>query len=329
MLAKSRMPLFRGAVIGALVAVTGLPVVAVATAISTAAVAAAATPVVGTVLTSFRPGADDAARALADPGDGYVVVAGDAGGDFGVTRVNFAAGLADPSFGGDGQVTTDFGGRPDVANAVASGPSRTTVAAGNDRRRPGRRPLRPLRRPRPRLRHRRTGRRRSGRLRRRRLRGHRPPRGHRSSSPGATPARWSCSASRPTARPTPRSAPPAGPSSPSRTRPGPRHPARRPARRGRRGPVRHRRRPAHRRRHARPHLRVRRCGSPRRRRYYGRRPRPPPRRTAAGRGWRRRQRRPRPPPARRAPRPHVRHQRPRGCARLRPGRHRPGHLGRR
>ncbi|MEA2825963.1 MAG: hypothetical protein QOG43_402, partial [Actinomycetota bacterium] len=128
---RTRMTMFRAVAAGALVVAAGLPVLAIAPAPASAAVAAATTPVVGTVLTSFRPGADDAARALADPGDGYVMVAGAAGGDFGVTRLNFSAGLADPSFGGDGQVTTDFGGRQDAANAVASGPSRTTVAAGS------------------------------------------------------------------------------------------------------------------------------------------------------------------------------------------------------
>ncbi len=119
--------------VGCLWAATLAPATATTAAAAAAAGPALAgtTPAVGSFPTTFRPERDDEARALVDPHDGYLVVAGVAGADFGLTRINLTTSRGDPSFGGDSLVTTDFGGRRDAANAVAIAPGRTVVAAGS------------------------------------------------------------------------------------------------------------------------------------------------------------------------------------------------------
>ena len=89
----------------------------------------------GKVVSSF--GAPfDAASAVAIQGDGKIVVAGSAfNGDFLVVRYN-PNGSLDPSFGGGGLVTTDFGGS-DGAVAVSIRPNGKIVVAGATTANPG------------------------------------------------------------------------------------------------------------------------------------------------------------------------------------------------
>ena len=70
------------------------------------------------------------ANAMAVGADGKIIVAGPAGGDFGVGRLK-TDGLYDPSFGANGQVAIDFGGT-DVADAVALQPDGKVLVAGTD-----------------------------------------------------------------------------------------------------------------------------------------------------------------------------------------------------
>ena len=81
----------------------------------------------GKVTTDF--GGFDVANAVANYPDGRILAAGETtAGDFVLARYN-RDGSLDPSFDGDGKVTTDFGGF-DVANGVAVYPDGRVVAAG-------------------------------------------------------------------------------------------------------------------------------------------------------------------------------------------------------
>jgi len=86
----------------------------------------------GKVTTDFA-GAGDGAGAIAVQPDGKLVVAGgatiDAQADFALARYD-SSGTLDPSFGTDGRVTTDFGGRYEGASSVALQPDGKIVVAG-------------------------------------------------------------------------------------------------------------------------------------------------------------------------------------------------------
>jgi uncharacterized delta-60 repeat protein len=81
----------------------------------------------GTVVTDVS-GASDLALAVAVQPDGRIVVAGEAGGDFGVVRYT-AGGSLDSQFGSGGKARTDFDG-DDRANALAVQRDGRIVAAG-------------------------------------------------------------------------------------------------------------------------------------------------------------------------------------------------------
>jgi uncharacterized delta-60 repeat protein len=81
----------------------------------------------GKVLTDF--GGDDRAEAVALQSDGQIVVAGRSDGDFALARYT-TTGALDPTFDGDGRVTTDFSGGQDGALAVAIQPNSEIVVAG-------------------------------------------------------------------------------------------------------------------------------------------------------------------------------------------------------
>ena len=74
-------------------------------------------------------GGSDAAAAVAVQADGKIVVAGSSGGDFALARYG-ADGALDPSFSGDGMVTTDLGGT-DAGQAVAIQADGRIVVAGS------------------------------------------------------------------------------------------------------------------------------------------------------------------------------------------------------
>jgi uncharacterized delta-60 repeat protein len=82
----------------------------------------------GRVTTTFAGGAS--ARALAIQPDGKIVAAGQSGGRFGLARYG-GAGVLDPTFGGDGRVTTDFTAGDDWANSVAVQDDGRIVAVGH------------------------------------------------------------------------------------------------------------------------------------------------------------------------------------------------------
>jgi uncharacterized delta-60 repeat protein/uncharacterized repeat protein (TIGR01451 family) len=75
----------------------------------------------GQVTTDFVGGADES-RAVAIQADGKIVAVGEMTGfgaeDYGVVRYR-TDGSLDPTFDGDGKLTTDFSGSPNAANAVA------------------------------------------------------------------------------------------------------------------------------------------------------------------------------------------------------------------
>ena len=73
-------------------------------------------------------GADDAGAAVAIQADGRIVVAGQSGNNVALARYT-AAGVLDPSFSGDGRLTTDFGGF-DAGRDVAIGADGKIVVAG-------------------------------------------------------------------------------------------------------------------------------------------------------------------------------------------------------
>lgn len=85
----------------------------------------------GRVVTNFTAG-NDFAFAIVIQADGRIVVAGAAGGSGG--RIALArydpAGALDPTFGGDGKVTTDFSPGQDLANALAVQADGKLVVAG-------------------------------------------------------------------------------------------------------------------------------------------------------------------------------------------------------
>jgi uncharacterized delta-60 repeat protein len=74
-------------------------------------------------------GSDDVATAVAIQSNGKIVVAGYAGGSFALARYN-PNGALDPTFSGDGKLTTDFGGGFDGARGVALQGDGKIVAAG-------------------------------------------------------------------------------------------------------------------------------------------------------------------------------------------------------
>ncbi|WP_245400237.1 hypothetical protein [Nocardia albiluteola] len=87
----------------------------------------------GKVSADLGSGADYARAVVMQP-DGKIVAAGSArdstqGDNFAVIRYT-ADGKLDAGFGDGGKVSTDFGGKADVANAVAIGPDGKIVAAG-------------------------------------------------------------------------------------------------------------------------------------------------------------------------------------------------------
>jgi len=85
----------------------------------------------GKVTTDFSPGDDDIYQVVTQP-NGKLVAVGQSGGDdtmFGVARYN-RNGSLDPSFGNDGQVTTNFTPRYDSAFPVAIQPDGKIVVAG-------------------------------------------------------------------------------------------------------------------------------------------------------------------------------------------------------
>ncbi|MGH2724888.1 MAG: delta-60 repeat domain-containing protein [Actinomycetota bacterium] len=93
----------------------------------------------GRVSTNFVDDALDVARGVAVQADGRIVAAGSAGEDSGNSRFGLARyevdGALDPSFGGDGRVTTNFIAGVDnfdLAEAVAIQANGNIVAAGRD-----------------------------------------------------------------------------------------------------------------------------------------------------------------------------------------------------
>ena len=85
----------------------------------------------GKVTTAIAAGsANDLAHAMAVLSDGDIVLAGQAGGDFGLARYN-ANGALDTGFGTGGKVTTDFSGGEDIASGVAVQADGKIVAAGH------------------------------------------------------------------------------------------------------------------------------------------------------------------------------------------------------
>ena len=87
----------------------------------------------GKVLTTI-PGGSAEVRAMVVQSDGSLVLAGSfdptsGKEDFLVARYT-SAGVLDPSFGGDGLVTTDFGSTDDIGRAVAIDSSGRIVVAG-------------------------------------------------------------------------------------------------------------------------------------------------------------------------------------------------------
>ena len=83
----------------------------------------------GKVTTNFSSGSTDIGRDIAIQPDGKIVIAGGSLGDFALARYN-PDGSLDTSFGGgDGKITTDFGGTGD-AHAVAIQSDGRIVAAG-------------------------------------------------------------------------------------------------------------------------------------------------------------------------------------------------------
>src|SRR5262245_14652956 len=83
----------------------------------------------GIVTTAF-PGGTVSATSVVVQADGKLVLAGSSSrGDFVLLRYT-ANGALDPSFGGDGVVTTDLGGCCEFANALVLQPDGKLVAAG-------------------------------------------------------------------------------------------------------------------------------------------------------------------------------------------------------
>jgi uncharacterized delta-60 repeat protein len=86
----------------------------------------------GRVTTDFADGSEDVAHAVAIQADGKIVAAGASSSqdtDFALARYNIDGSL-DPTFDGDGKVTTDFAGDTDEAFGVAIQADGKIVAAG-------------------------------------------------------------------------------------------------------------------------------------------------------------------------------------------------------
>ena len=75
-------------------------------------------------------GGSDAAAAVAVQADGKIVVAGSSGGNFALARYG-ADGTLDPSFSGDGLVTTDLGGTDDGQGVAIQADGKIVVAGGS------------------------------------------------------------------------------------------------------------------------------------------------------------------------------------------------------
>lgn len=84
----------------------------------------------GQSFTSLQPAPGSTGQAVLVLGDGSRLVAGSAGGDFALAHYAPSETL-DAGFGGDGYVTTDFGGRTDLVRALASAAGSSVVAAGS------------------------------------------------------------------------------------------------------------------------------------------------------------------------------------------------------
>lgn len=72
---------------------------------------------------------DDYAQATVVQPDGKILIAGSAGGDFALVRLD-RDGALDPTFGNAGKVITDFGGNSDSATAIALQPDGKILVAG-------------------------------------------------------------------------------------------------------------------------------------------------------------------------------------------------------
>jgi uncharacterized delta-60 repeat protein len=81
----------------------------------------------GKVTTDFGDGAS--VNDVAIQGDGKIVAAGETSSDFALVRYN-TDGSLDTTFGGDGKVTTDFGGSVDLVEGIAIRGDRRLVAVG-------------------------------------------------------------------------------------------------------------------------------------------------------------------------------------------------------
>jgi uncharacterized delta-60 repeat protein len=136
--AVARQRYARGSIRGRLIAIAGgaLTLAAVTgTALGAAGDLDSGFGTGGKVTTGITSSSTDSANAVAVQTDGKVVAAGRSGGsalggDFAVVRYN-ANGTLDTGFGGDGNVTTDFGGGVDAtARAVAIQSDGKIVVAG-------------------------------------------------------------------------------------------------------------------------------------------------------------------------------------------------------
>ncbi|MFH1227686.1 MAG: delta-60 repeat domain-containing protein [Planctomycetota bacterium] len=85
----------------------------------------------GRAIAVLGPG-NDYARAVVLQPDGKIILAGSAGDDFGLARLN-SDGTIDDAFGISGTVTSDFGGNQDCAQAVAIQPDGKIILAGRAR----------------------------------------------------------------------------------------------------------------------------------------------------------------------------------------------------
>lgn len=83
----------------------------------------------GMFTTDFGAGGAQAFSVVVQPGNEYIVVAGESNGDFALARYD-RAGALDTIFSGDGKLTTSFGSGQDTAYGVALAPDGKVVAAG-------------------------------------------------------------------------------------------------------------------------------------------------------------------------------------------------------
>ncbi len=85
---------------------------------------------IGGLVTTDFAGASDVARSVAIQVDGKIVVAGESGSDFAVTRYNIDGSL-DGTFSGDGKVITDIAGTNDIPYGIAIQADGKIVVAGS------------------------------------------------------------------------------------------------------------------------------------------------------------------------------------------------------